>query len=63
VNTTTEYLARHVFDRVSDAVRSGSLGPGSDGIVSMKVVLHESHVAWASYEGALRDASGDGAGS
>ncbi len=55
VNTTTEYLARHVFDRVSDAVRSGTLGPGSEGIVSMKVVLHESHVAWASYEGSLRD--------
>jgi 6-pyruvoyltetrahydropterin/6-carboxytetrahydropterin synthase len=50
VNTTTEFLARHVFDRLSAAARAGDLGPGSDGIASIKVTLWESHVAWASYE-------------
>lgn len=53
VNTTTEVLARHVFDRVAERAAKGDLGPGSDALHSMKVTLHESHVAWASYEGAL----------
>lgn len=52
-NTTTEFLARHVFDRLAEKVAEGSLGPGADGLVSMKVTLKESHVAWAAYEGPL----------
>ena len=36
-----------------DRVGDGALGPGSDGLGTMKVTLHESHVAWAAYEGAL----------
>jgi 6-pyruvoyl-tetrahydropterin synthase len=52
-NTTTEFLARHVFDRMSAAARSGELGPGSEGIASIKVTLWESHIAWAAYEGAV----------
>lgn len=52
-NTTTEYLARHIFERMRDAVRDGSLGPGADGLSSLKVELGESHVAWAGYEGSL----------
>jgi 6-pyruvoyltetrahydropterin/6-carboxytetrahydropterin synthase len=53
LNTTTEYLAKVVFDRMLDRLRKGELGPGSDGIASMKVTLHESHVAWAAYEGEI----------
>ena len=52
-NTTTEFLARHFFDRLAEKVADGSLGPGADGLVSMKVTLKESHVAWAAYEGRL----------
>lgn len=53
VNTTTEYLARFVFERMAEAARAGALGPSGTGITAMKVTLHESHVAWASYEAAL----------
>ncbi len=52
-NTTTEYMARTVFDRMQAAIAGGRLGPGSDALVSMKVTLHESHAAWASFEGDL----------
>ncbi len=50
VNTTTEFLARWVFERMAEAARSGAVGPGGPSLTSMKVTLHESHVAWASYE-------------
>lgn len=50
INTTTEFLARHIFDRMRGAIRAGRLGPGSAGVTSMKVTLWESHIAWASYE-------------
>lgn len=53
VNTTTEWLARFVFDRMASRVTSGSLGSGGEAIASMKVTLHESHVAWASFEGPI----------
>ena len=53
VNTTTEALAKVVFDKMKAKIDSGVVGPGSDGLASMKVTLHESHVAWAAYEGAL----------
>ncbi len=53
VNTTTEFMARYVFERMADAAASGALGPGGSELASMKVTLHESHVAWASYEGEL----------
>ncbi len=49
-NTTTEVLARHVFDHMAAAARSGDLGAGGDGIVRIRVSLHESHVARAWYE-------------
>lgn len=52
-NTTTEYLARVVHDRVTARALAGALGPHAQGIASMKVTLHESHVAWAAYEGAI----------
>src|SRR5713226_6557817 len=55
-NTTTEFLARVVFDRLVAAIHRGDLGPGARGIESVRVVLHESHVAWASFEGRVSDA-------
>ncbi len=51
-NTTTEFLAKAIFDRTAAAIRSGDLGPGASGISLVRVTLHESHVAWASFEGA-----------
>ena len=51
-NTTTEVLARLVADRLADRVASGELGEAS-GVAGLVVTLHESHVAWASYERAL----------
>jgi 6-pyruvoyl-tetrahydropterin synthase len=53
-NTTTERLARYVFDRMRDAIGEGRLGAAAAAIESLRVVLHESHIAWAAYEGPLR---------
>ncbi|NUT38174.1 MAG: 6-carboxytetrahydropterin synthase [Hamadaea sp.] len=53
VNTTTEVLAKTVADRLADAVHAGRLGDGAHGLAGISVTLHESHVAWASYERAL----------
>jgi 6-pyruvoyl-tetrahydropterin synthase len=57
-NTSTEFLARAVFERVAQRIAAGELGESARGIGSMKVTLHESHVAWASYEGELSPSSG-----
>jgi 6-pyruvoyl-tetrahydropterin synthase len=51
-NTTTEVLARHVADRLAERISAGGLG-GAAGVTGVLVTLHESHVAWASYERAL----------
>src|SRR5688572_22861778 len=51
-NTTTEVLARHVADLLAGRIRSGALGAAA-GVTGIVVTLHESHVAWASYERAL----------
>ncbi|MGW4156003.1 6-pyruvoyl trahydropterin synthase family protein [Micromonospora chersina] len=53
VNTTTEVLARTVADRLAEAVHAGRLGEGARGLAGITVTLHESHVAWASYERSL----------
>ncbi len=52
-NTTTEFLAREVFDRMSQRIAEGHLGESARALTALRVTLHESHVAWASYEGAL----------
>ena len=52
-NTTTEFLAHHIFQRVRDAIKAGRLGPGGENVTGLKVTLHESHVAWASFEDAV----------
>ena len=50
-NTTTEFLARVIFDRVVGAIHHGDLGDQAKGIAVVRVALHESHVAWAAFEG------------
>jgi 6-pyruvoyl-tetrahydropterin synthase len=52
-NTTTEFLAKHIFDAMADAARRGALGPGSEGVSRIRVTLHESDVARAWFEGAV----------
>jgi 6-pyruvoyltetrahydropterin/6-carboxytetrahydropterin synthase len=61
-NTTTEFLSRAVFERMALRIRAGELGPGSQRLAALRITLHESHVAWAAYEGAL-SSGGGGAGS
>jgi 6-pyruvoyl-tetrahydropterin synthase len=53
VNTSTEFLAQVVADRLVAAVHAGALGEGARGLAGITVTLTESHVAWASYERAL----------
>jgi 6-pyruvoyl-tetrahydropterin synthase len=50
VNTTTEVLARVVADRLADRARTGGLGDGGRQLDGLTATLHESHVAWASYD-------------
>lgn len=52
-NTTTEFLARLIFDRIAREIDSGALGENARGIEALRVTLKESHIAWASYEGQL----------
>ena len=52
VVTTTEYLCKHIYDRLAAAARAGALGSGSEGLQKIRVVLNESHLARAWYEGA-----------
>ena len=58
-NTTTEFLAYTVFQRMARRIRDGELGPGARGVASLRVVLHESHVAWAAYQGEISEAATD----
>jgi 6-pyruvoyl-tetrahydropterin synthase len=53
VNTTTEALAKVIADRLADRALAGTLGEGARGLAGITVTLHESHLAWASYERAL----------
>lgn len=53
-NTTTEFLAHVIFERMAERIRGGELGDGARGIDALRVTLHESHVASAAYEGSLR---------
>ena len=52
-NTSTEFLAKVIADRLVDKVHAGALGEGARGLAGITVALHESHVAWASYERTL----------
>ncbi len=53
INTTTEFLARDIHRRMAAKIAEGKLGPHAGGLTALKVSLHESHVAWAAYEGPL----------
>jgi 6-pyruvoyltetrahydropterin/6-carboxytetrahydropterin synthase len=55
-NTTTEFMARVIFERIAAAIAAGELGVHASGLESLRVRLNESHVAWAAYEGPLNDA-------
>jgi 6-pyruvoyl-tetrahydropterin synthase len=50
MNTSTEALAQVVADRIAERVRAGALGGSANDLTGIAVTLHESHVAWASYE-------------
>jgi 6-pyruvoyl-tetrahydropterin synthase len=50
-NTTTEVLARWVFDGLALRLRAGELGEAAREVSSLRVTLHESHIAWAAYHG------------
>lgn len=51
--TTTEFLCRHIFERLQAALRRGDLGPGSEGVTRLRVTLSESHTARAWFEAPL----------
>ena len=50
MNTSTEALAKVIADRLAERVQAGALGIGAADLAGIAVTLHESHVAWASYE-------------
>jgi hypothetical protein len=52
-NTTTEFLTKHVFDRLADAARAGTLGRDGRDLKAIRVTVSESHVARAWYEAPL----------
>ena len=50
-NTTTEVLARWIALQAAERIRDGALGPeAAHALAGLKVTLHESHIAQASYE-------------
>ena len=51
--TTTEFLARHIFDAIASKIAEGGLGEGGAPVKRLKVQLHESHVARGWYEADL----------
>lgn len=53
VLTTTEFLAKYIFDQIASAARSGALGEDGTGLARIRVTLHETDLARASYEGPL----------
>ena len=53
MNTSTEALAQVIADRLAESVQGGALGEAARELDALSVTLHESHVAWASYERAL----------
>ena len=52
-NTTTEFLAKHIYDRLAEAARAGELGREPRELSAIRVTLSELHVARASYEAPL----------
>ena len=52
--STTEAVARWIFNQLQTAIIAGRLGPSASGLTRMKITLHESHAARASYESDLK---------
>jgi 6-pyruvoyl-tetrahydropterin synthase len=52
-NTTTEFLTKHVFDRLAVAARGNDLGRNGRELKAIRVTISESHVARAWYEADL----------
>ena len=50
INTSTEWLAQLVADRMAARIHSGQLGETARDLSGLAVTLHESHIAWATYE-------------
>lgn len=53
MNTSTEALAQVVADRLAERVQAGALGDSARELAGLAVTLHESHIAWATYERSL----------
>lgn len=53
VNTTTEFLTKHVFEKLAEAAAEGRLGPSGKDLKAIRVTISESHVARAWYEASL----------
>ena len=53
INTTTEFLTRHIYDRLAEAARAGDLGRDGQELKAIRVTISESHVARAIYEADL----------
>jgi 6-pyruvoyltetrahydropterin/6-carboxytetrahydropterin synthase len=53
INTTTEFLCGEIHRRLSARITDGALGEGGKGLYGLKITLHESHLAWATFEGPL----------
>ena len=52
-NTTTEFMAKVIFDSMAARIAEGALGESAKGLSGLKITLWESHVAWAAFEGPL----------
>ena len=53
INTTTEFLTKHIYDQLAKAARAGDLGRAGRELKSIRIIISESHVARASYEAPL----------
>ncbi|MGE0749718.1 MAG: 6-pyruvoyl tetrahydropterin synthase family protein [Variibacter sp.] len=52
-NTTTEFLSKHIHDRLAKVARDDALGRSGCDLKAIRVTLSESHVARAWYEADL----------
>ena len=53
INTTTEFLTKHIYDQLAKAARAGELGRPGRELKAIRIIISESHVARASYEAPL----------
>jgi hypothetical protein len=53
MNTTTEFLCKHIYDGLARAARAGELGRPGQELKALRITISESHVARASYEAPL----------